>query len=419
MNKVLWGLVLYFIAGSVFAEAVMTITTSSTDVPVTRSGSTSSVVFNVLNSSTTTLTQLTVDPDFGVPSGVSGITTSADTCTGATLSPHGVCTFTVNIQGNTTLPNQFFLSPRVCAFNNSVCSQPAKADRPEVIVIRQVYVANAGGNSISVCEINSTNNQITACVNAFSGDPLDAPVGLMMTSDGKQVYVANSGNGVIALCTVSDDGTFSTCEGTGIVLASPSDVELNPAETFAYITYPSASTVIVCEVADDGTLNTCTSTANDLNGPSSIVFNNAGTIAYITNANNNTVLVCTADVTSGALSGCTSTGSGFSAPQSIDLNGNNKLSYIANYLSITNTISSCQISDLTTGVFSSCAVSNQNITNPFGLVLSPNNNILYVTQPSSNSIFKCNVNTGNGVLSDCGVTFSGIELSSPMGIVIN
>lgn len=423
MNKIFWGLLLYFVTTSVFAETIMQIVPQSSPDPVTRSGGTTTVDFRMRNNSGKTLTQITVDPDFGISSGVSGITLSADACTGASVVPLGTCDFTVEIQGNTTLPNKFVLSPRVCAFNNSVCSQPSKTDRPEIIVVRQAYVANAGTNTVAVCDIDSTNAQITGCEDATPMDfVFNAPIGLYMTSDGTKVYVTNSGSGATALCTVDPaTGKFSACETTGITLESATDIELNPAETFAYISVNS-SFILVCEIdQDDGTFDTCGGTGGGFSGPTSVVFNSEGTLAYITNSITNTVSVCNANANTGALSGCApseTSGTVFTNPTGIDLSGKNNLAFVTNYLSTSNSISTCKIPNLITGALGDCSLSTQSISNPYGLVLNPNNSFLYVTQPSSNSIYLCNVNS-SGVLSNCNQTITGGNLSSPMGIVLN
>ncbi|HEX2549381.1 MAG TPA: hypothetical protein VHM20_06110, partial [Gammaproteobacteria bacterium] len=205
-----------------------------------------------------------------------------------------------------------------------------------------------------------------------------------------------------------------------ITFLGPQDIELNPTETFAYVADTSASNVVACGVdPDSGELTSpCFSTGSGVafSGPTSIVFNTQGTLAYITNSNS-TVLVCTANVSTGVLSDCVSTGSGFTSPQGIDLNNGNNYAFVTNYLANPYQLSSCNIPTLSTGLFGTCTLSNQVIDNPFGLVLHPNGSFLYVTQPSTNSIFRCNVS--NGTLSSCAVSFTGGVLSSPTGIVLN
>jgi DNA-binding beta-propeller fold protein YncE len=410
---------------SSFAKAVMEITLDSgSSIPVDRSGGSGTATFNVKNNSSKILTQITIDPAFGLKGGAGSVTLGAvNTC--VSLSPGASCTFEVNISGSTSFPDNFSLSPRVCAYNNTVCSQPTKANRPHVIVVTQAYIANTAAPNVAVCAIDSSSNQLMSCLDATFGIMVDhptAPVGLAINSAGTRVYVTNSNSGVILLCTVGTgmNGKFSSCQSTGLTFVNPQGITLNSAETFAYVADFGTSIVAKCPINNLGELTSCTATGNDFDGPTSIAFNSGGTLAYVTNKTSNTVSVCNVTTTGnniGNLTDCTQSAADFSFPQTIDLNSGNNLAFISNYLSTS--ISVCKITDLTTGTLSSCTLSNQTINNPFGLALVPNNNFIYITQPSTNSVYLCSVNTSNGSLSNCAVTETGGVLASPAGIVLN
>ena len=90
---------------------------------------------------------------------------------------------------------------------------------------------------------------------------------------------------------------------------------------------------------------------------------------------------------------------------------NNGFFYATNQSS--STITKC--TQESTGALAQCITAANSLTQPHALAMS--NNFLYVSLATTNEVYKCTVDTGDGTLSSCTSTGSGF--SRPVGIEIN
>ena len=137
-----------------------------------------------------------------------------------------------------------------------------------------VYVANSGGNTVSV--IATASNTVVDTIPVGS-----QPTGIAITPDGAHVYVANSGDSTVSVIATATN----TVEGLPLPVGLfPLGVAITPDGTHAYIANPASSDGIdVIEIATNTVVDTIL-----VDVPAAVAITPDGTHAY-TLSNNPTI----------------------------------------------------------------------------------------------------------------------------------
>lgn len=148
----------------------------------------------------------------------------------------------------------------------------------------RVYVANNGGNSLSV--IDTASNTVVATVTG-----LNSPDGVVVSPDGARVYVANSGNGTVSVI----DTTTNTIVGIPIFVGiGASGIAVTPAGAFLYVTQrnnPLSRNVTVISTATNTVVGSPIVVGGDPNG---VAVNPAGTRVYVAGGGSGVSVIDTA-----------------------------------------------------------------------------------------------------------------------------
>lgn len=198
---------------SVFAKPILIIVPDVKKITVAP-GSSGSVNYTVTNNTTKTVTHLTVQPGFNTNGNPAGISLPSNNCAAAVLTPGASCTFQVLIQEKGQ-PSSFTLSPRVCAYNDAVCSQPVLKDRLLVTIgavfTTEVVLTAAGQDATGgqpPLVSASTDGGNTWAVKSVSGLPVS----------GYFSAASCTGSGLTAICTAT--GQDQVGSGPALVAVS-------------------------------------------------------------------------------------------------------------------------------------------------------------------------------------------------------
>ncbi|MCC2686161.1 MAG: autotransporter adhesin, partial [Paenibacillaceae bacterium] len=131
----------------------------------------------------------------------------------------------------------------------------------------QVFVANAGDNTVSV--IDPSTNTVTKTVSVGT-----SPHGMAFNDDGSKVYVANEGNDTVSVIDTSSLTVTATISTMGF-----GPVDLVVVGGKLYIACSNSSTVDVADLSS----NTVTGQINVDQHPSGLSVNPAGTRVYVAN----------------------------------------------------------------------------------------------------------------------------------------
>ena len=429
----------FIVPSSAYAKAILNIVPSSTsDITVSATGN-SSVAYTITNSASHTINGLAINPSYGIPSGLLSTSLQSDTCSRTNLAAGASCTFTLSLQGKGQAGSHV-LSPSVCGFSGTVCSQPIASNRVLVIVnvattLTAISPDNgplAGGQSITLSGYNLigttsvTFGGVAATINSVSDTTVNittpahsrGAVNVVLTAQAGVstlfnayaystffAYITNSGNSTVSICPVNSNGSLGTCttsSGNG-TFSFPEGMTINPARTFAYVVNNNTSTISICPINSDGSLGTCTtSTGNGtFSLPNGISLNSSGTIAYVANNTTNTISICPVN-SNGSLGTCTtSSGNGtLNGPNAIIVNSTGTFIYVPNFNN--NTVSICLVNS--DGFLGTCTTSTGNGTfsAPDGISLNSSDTFAYITNSGNSTVSICPVNN-NGSLGTCTV----------------
>jgi len=390
-------------------NAVFMITPSSNSAITLKRSSSTTLSYTVTNNTSAAFSQMSVDPGNGLSSDTAAaISLASNTCSG-TLGAGGTCNFTLQIQGNSTLPDSFTLSPKVCARNNSICSQPLASQRVSVTMLSPVYITSRNTGLIYVCNISINDGTINNCSIAASG--FNTPLGAALNSAGTIVYVSDVGENGVSICISNNTGILS-CGAPNTGFSAPQGVTVQTISdiTYVYVANSLNNTISIC----DTTLSSCATTGSGFSGPTSITFNPNTNVAYITNRTADTVSWCTVN-DDGTLSDCATTGSGFSGPQTIILNPAGTYAYVTNNLSTTVGVTLCQVTS--SGSLNNCGATGSGFLFPYSMAIDASNTYAYVTVADDNEIFLCNVTGNNGTLNSCATLQS--QFFTPSAIILS
>ncbi len=357
--------------------------TVATATPALASVSPSSLTFQGYQGATIASQQVTI-----TNSGGSTLTVNAPTETTGTNFPFvNNCTSglaagqscTISVSFN---PSQTGNYSDTLAVTTSNGSANVALSGDSLIPTGHIFIANYGNSTVDACSIDATTGAISNC--ATTGGNFTGPFDINVS--GNTAYVANYGGNSVTLCDVSN-GVLSNCavtQGFGGVR------DVYPHNGFVYVV---GGDVQACTATSSNTLTGCSVVAGGLSTPSSITFYNGR--AYITNTTANEIVSCTAN-SDGTLTGCISTASGSvgNYPEGITFY-NGKALVVPE--SGPNTAFLCTV-DSSTGVFTSCGPTGSNVYNASTLVVS--NNFAYIGNYGNSTVDVCNMSS-TGVLSNC------------------
>jgi DNA-binding beta-propeller fold protein YncE len=366
------------------------------------------------------VTQITTDPSF------------PDLCQSTfSLNAGQSCTLELNITGavNANDPNpQHHLF--ACLGGCKTCC--AGTNFPlNVTKTTQAYIANSGGNTISLCLVNTSTGALSDCI-AMSDPTFNGPWGVSLNPSGTFAYVPNFLNDTVSICPVDPTtGQLQACVASGAngTLHKPQVARVNPSATYLYIgnNLPTDNfgTIAICPLMDGGaTIGTCIPNTGDglFASPQDILFSVDGSIVYVANLPN--VAVCSVTNGGASFNGCTlSSGSGtFDATFGINANFSRTTLYVAN--ANNNTVSICSLAG---NSITNCSTTTGNGTFNFVSGLDPQGveaqlwmqapfNVGYIPNAGSNSLSICPINT-DGSLGTC-VLFNDPTFNLPSSITI-
>ncbi|HHF7374184.1 glycoside hydrolase family 18 protein [Legionella bozemanae] len=117
------------------AASVVEITpSSSSPIVISQVGSTY-ITYTAKNTTSKTLSGLTVDPNYRATANTLNVSLSSNTCT--VLAAGATCSFIVSLQG-INQNAEITLMPRVCAYNGAVCSVPVLNNRIKVTATKKL-----------------------------------------------------------------------------------------------------------------------------------------------------------------------------------------------------------------------------------------------------------------------------------------
>jgi hypothetical protein len=401
----------------VYAAAVLNIVPASSNPIYLLSTNTTSLNYSVTNNTNKPINSITVEPGYLVQGNTFQLGTVANTCAGITLTAGASCSFTVTIQPVST--GSITLTPRVCGYDNLICSVPVEPNRVAITskLVYSVYIVNDGNNTISQCILNN-DTTIGSCSVSDGNGTFNGPLGISVNASSTMAYISNLSDSTLSICSLLTDGTINQCSKTtaNTAFSLPAGVMLNPAGTLLYVPNFLNSTVAICPVLANGNIGPCTidNGGGSFQNLQAIRLNAAGTIAYVVNINTLAICPVKAD---GTFNACTVTnGNGtFLRPEGISFNAAETYAYVGNYTN--NTVSICPI--IAGGLFGVCTTSTGNGTFNFnlnlviGLNMMNSNNVGYIPNDGSNTLSMCPIDTGTGLLGICTTTTGNGTFNKP------
>lgn len=251
---------------------------------------------------------------------------------------------------------------------------------------RFAYVADQGGDALSVYRIDAQTGQLRAAGYALAGS---TPVAVITDPAGKYVYVANSGssgaNGLSAFAVATDGSLSAITSGSFMTGATPKALTIDPSGKYLYVVNAGNNTISGFSIGAGGTLSALTSAVTGAS-PTAIAIDPTGKYLYV--ANNGTTgaggisaFSINADGSLTDLGAGPATGAN---PRALAIDPAGKYLYVANAGSAgTNGVSVYAIgaggalTAVSTGTFTTGA-------NPDALAVDPSGSYLYVANGGAN-----------------------------------
>jgi YVTN family beta-propeller protein len=249
------------------------------------------------------------------------------------------------------------------------------------------YVANSGGNSVSV--ISTSNDSAFKVISVGSG-----PVGVTITPNGQYVYVTNHGSNTVSVISTSSNSIVSTI-ALGSNPSSPTGVAITPNGQYVYVASWSSNTVSVISTSSNSIVSTIPIGTDT--GPFGVAITPNGQYVYVANAGSNTVSVIS--TSSNSVVSTIPVGTG---PFGVAITPNGQYAYVANRYS--NTVS--VISTSSNSVVTTIPVG----TDPDGVTITPNGQYVYVANLNNNFVSVISTSSNSVV-----TTITGTP-SNPCGI---
>lgn len=412
MYKIKWMIVIVclFTLSDAMANAIFSITPSVTTIYI-RSDSSTIIPYEVVNNSSSHVQNITINPG-------ANLSIVSNNCN--QLAPKGSCQFRILISGQNQ-PAVFVVSPIVCAFNQTACSQPIASERLGVFVAQVdhptrafvgmstntvvpitlvpgtagiagtsiygflfnepsgialnlagtlAYVSNSGTNSLFVIDTNSS-----SILSQY--DVGNLPDAVAVSPDGTKLYVSNFNNGQYAGTVSVLAANTGTLLGTIAVGNGPWGLALSPDGSFLYVSNSYDNTVSVVNALTFSVVSTLSVGQT----PFGIAASPDGTKVYVVNSNDNSVSVIDAKtkrVIQDILVG--------NIPKGIAISPDGKAVYVANWqdgtISIIDTSSEEVVQTLTVPG-----------STPLGLAISPDGTQLYITSDATSAVAVVQLNT--------------------------
>lgn len=199
-------------------------------------------------------------------------------------------------------------TPTGVAFSDSIALNPAGT---------LAYMPD-GVADIIECIVNPITGLLSSCGSAGSGFTAST-IGTIFNPAGTFVNIGdfNAGVSTVSLCSVNTiTGALSACSSNGSGFNGPNGFALNTAATFLYVAnfaQPGINAISLCQFnASTGALSSCAPTGDyAFSEASNIALNAAAPFAYITDFGNSSVIKCNVNTGTGAFSGCAPTGGFF------------------------------------------------------------------------------------------------------------
>ncbi len=395
------------------AAAIFTISPSLTATTL-RSDSSTIIPYTVTNSTNSVLSGITINPNFST-----GAHLSMNNNTCSTLAPRASCSFNLVMAGQNQ-PVNFVVSPEVCAFNRTACSQPIVSNRINVAVDLINHPTRAFvGLNFSVYPITLVPNNVGVFGAVIYGFSLNEPAGIAVNTAGTLAYVTNTGTNQIYVINTSSNhifqvfnvgtvpaavavspnglllyvanyndgqsnGTLSVLNAiSGALLATipvgngPWGVAVSPDGNKVYVTNSADSSVTVINAIT----NTVMTSINVGTTPLGIAATPDGTKVYVVNTGSNTVSVI--NTSNNQVIATVNVGN---LPKGIAVNPTSTQAYVANWQDGTVDIINTATNQIT--------IPPINVSGgPLGLAVSPDGTQLYATLDQANAVAVINLTT--------------------------
>lgn len=234
--------ILASLSTSSFATTAFSIIPLTTNTTVESVGQTA-VRYTVINQAKTAIPNLSVVPNWH-SSGVH-LLLNNDHCSGQTLTQGESCTFDIAISGKNQ-SSHFTLQPKICGFNNQICSQSASKVNVNVVQhplpLRLYEVIFPQDNSTEVLVGINIANPSDIIQTTLSNPSSDGP--LAISPDGSKVYMShNNGDSTynVLVFSVTADSISQTqvsynLSYEGHSLSNPGQIAITPDGNTLYIT---------------------------------------------------------------------------------------------------------------------------------------------------------------------------------------
>jgi hypothetical protein len=198
---------------------------------------------------------------------------------------------------------------------------------------KPLYVANAGGNTITVYAAGASGNATPTATIAGGNTGLNGPFGIALDGAGN-IYVANGGNAITVYAAGASGNAppMATIAGSNTGLNFPFGIALDGAGKI-YVTNLSANSITVYAAGASGNATptaTITGGNTGLFGPIGIALDGAGNI-YVANFSGSTLTVYAAGASGNATPTATIAGgnTGLNGPRGIAVDGAGNI-YVSN-----------------------------------------------------------------------------------------
>lgn len=375
MNSLLKHFIHFFIfigialfSSLTYALPILAIIPSITNISVRTDGVTF-VTYTVTNNTTARINNMSVFPTYHTSGNPAEIALQNNLCATANLAPGASCLFQVVIQGQKQ-PATFEITPRVCAYHNTVCSQPTANYRLQVTTNATsnpatAYIAmTSGPNNNSLLPIALSTNSLGSYLPGFSFGVQG--VGVSVNGAGKKVYVANQATNLLNIVDVSGTPTIT---GSITVGNKPIGVVLTPNNAKMYVSNRDDNSISVIDVAS----STVIATIAGGTGPYGNAVSPDGAHVYVANFFANTVSVIATN--SDTVIATIPVGA---SPTTVAISPDNARAYVNNFSS--NNISVINLAN-------NQIIATVNVgTGPAGIAINPNGTRIYVANNTSGTI---------------------------------
>ncbi len=269
-------------------QPIMIITPNMTSVDLPNSG-TATVSYTVTNNTPQNQKQFSIFADSNISDKAAkkAISVQNNTCTGV-VSPQQSCGFDILLTSNSNLKSNFVLSPKVCAYNNLVCSEPDVQNRVQVNLVNapppvplKAYVCDGSDNLVFECTVSA--GSLTNCVS--TGSDFSDPGYSAINADKTLFYVVQPFTDNITVCSFSLTGDLNCSVVTVPVPMSnllSGAIAVHPSNQFIYVADThSPSNIYKC----DTDFNVCEVSSLTMDRNSDLTIDPTGTYIYIPQSN--------------------------------------------------------------------------------------------------------------------------------------